>query len=181
MRRWRFSADWFGGDSLPPSTEYYPLPDEALAPAPHQSAGIPLWIGSWGSKAGLRRVARLADGWLASAYNTTPEGFAAGRALLADQLHEQGKSPEGFPNALATMWCWITESRAEADRVLTQVLAPQLNRDPEELRAQVCVGSAEHCAELLSRYAEAGCERVYFWPLGEEARQIELVAAEVAP
>ena len=79
------------------------------------------------------------------------------------------------------MWTWVTESRAEADRVLTEVLAPPLGRDPDALRDQVCVGSAAQCAELLSRYAEAGCRRVYLWPLGEEARQVELVAAEVAP
>ena len=74
------------------------------------------------------------------------------------------------------MWTWVTESRAEADRMLSDVLAPVLRRDADELRAQVCVGSAEHCAELLSRYAEAGCERVYIWPLGDEPRQIELLA-----
>ncbi len=79
------------------------------------------------------------------------------------------------------MWTWVTESRADADRALTKVLAPLLGRDPEELRAQVCIGPAAHCAELLSRYAEAGCRRVYIWPLGDEARQIELVAEEVAP
>ena len=39
---------------------------------PRGGSGVPLWIGSWGSEPGLRRVARLADGWLASAYNTTP-------------------------------------------------------------------------------------------------------------
>jgi alkanesulfonate monooxygenase SsuD/methylene tetrahydromethanopterin reductase-like flavin-dependent oxidoreductase (luciferase family) len=133
-----------------------------LAPAPHRP--IPLWIGSWGSRAGLARVARLADGWLASAYNTAPERFAEARARL----------PDGFPNALATMWTWITEDRAEADRMLAGVLAPMLRRDPEEL--QVCIGSAQHCAELLARYAEAGCGRVYCWPLGDEARQIELLA-----
>lgn len=44
----------------------------------------------------------------------------------------------------------------------------------------MCVGSAEHCAEPLSRYAEAGCQRVYLWPLGDEPRQLELVANEVA-
>ena len=41
--------------------------------------------------------------------------------------------------------------------------------------------AAGHCAELLSRYAEAGCDRVYLWPLGDEARQLELVAGAVAP
>ena len=59
----------------PDETRFYPLPDAELEPAPVQEGGVPVWIGSWGSKAGLRRVARLADGWLASAYNTTPEGF----------------------------------------------------------------------------------------------------------
>lgn len=170
-----------GGRPLPPTTRYYRLPQEGLTPRPRQSGGIPLWIGSWGSAAGLRRVARLADGWLASAYNTTPERFAAARAKLAAQLRARGRSPEGFPSALATMWTWVTESRSEANRVLTQILAPLLGRDPEELRGQVCVGPAAHCAELLSRYSEAGCGRVYLWPLGDEARQIELVAADVAP
>jgi hypothetical protein len=65
--------------------------------------------------------------------------------------------------------------------MLAEVLAPVLGRDPDELRRQVCVGSAEHCAELLSRYAEAGCERVFLWPLGDEPRQLELVAGAVAP
>jgi Luciferase-like monooxygenase len=128
-----------------------------LAPAPGRS--IPIWIGSWGSKAGLRRVARLGDGWLASAYNTTPETFGVARQVL----------PDGFPNALVTMWTWITED------------APLLNRDPDVLREQLCVGPAERCAELLSRYARAGCERVHLWPLGDEPRQIELAATAVLP
>jgi alkanesulfonate monooxygenase SsuD/methylene tetrahydromethanopterin reductase-like flavin-dependent oxidoreductase (luciferase family) len=142
---------------------------------------IPIWIGSWGSAAGLRRVARFGDGWLASAYNTTPERFASGRELLAAELPKQGRSADGFPNALVTMWTWVTEDRAERDRVLRDVLAPKLKRDPEELADQVCVGSAERCAELLSAYARAGCGRVYLWPLGDEGRQLELVATEVAP
>ena len=58
-------------------------------------------------------------------------------------------------------------------------LSSRLRRDPDELRTQVCVGSAEHCAELLSRYSDAGCQRVYFWPLGDEPRQIELIAEAV--
>jgi alkanesulfonate monooxygenase SsuD/methylene tetrahydromethanopterin reductase-like flavin-dependent oxidoreductase (luciferase family) len=170
-----------GGRPLPPTTRYYGLPREGLAPRPRQTGGIPLWIGSWGSAAGLRRVARLADGWLASAYNTTPERFAGAREKLAAGLRARGTSPETFPSALATMWTWVTESRSDANRVLTQVLAPLLGRDPEELRGRVCVGPAAHCAELLSRYSEAGCGRVYLWPLADEARQIELLAADVAP
>ena len=167
-------------EPFPDDARYYPVPsDVSLAPDPPH--GIPLWIGSWGSRAGLARVARAADGWLASAYNTTPDRFSAGRALLARELDDRGRDADAFPNGLATMWTWVSKNQPESDRVLADVLAPLLNRDPDELRGQVCVGSAEHCAELLSRYAESGCRRVYLWPLGDERRQLELVADKVAP
>ena len=59
-------------------------------------------------------------------------------------------------------------------------LLQQLAGD-DALRGQLCVGSPADCAELLSRYAEAGCGRVYLWPLGDERRQIDRLAAEVLP
>jgi alkanesulfonate monooxygenase SsuD/methylene tetrahydromethanopterin reductase-like flavin-dependent oxidoreductase (luciferase family) len=170
-------------EGKPSSTEatYYRLPsDVELAPAPRHGR-IPLWIGSWGSDAGLRRVARAGDGWLASAYNTTPDRFAAARDRLARELEDRGREAQDFPNALATMWTWVATDRAEGDRVVRDVLAPILNRDPDELRDQLCIGPAAHCAAVLSDYAAAGCQRVYLWPLGDERRQIELVANEVAP
>jgi len=170
------------GEAMPMDARYYLVPpDLELTPAPRRRGGVPLWVGSWGSKAGLARVARSGDGWLASAYNTTPERFSVARELLARALQDRGRGAQDFPNALATMWTWVSTDRAAGDRVLAGVLAPMLKRDPEELRGQVCIGPAEHCAELLSRYAEAGCQRVYLWPLGDEQRQLELVASKVAP
>src|SRR5512132_157709 len=91
---------------------YYSAPSAGLSPPPRQPGGVPLWLGSWGSRAGLRRVARLGDGWLASAYNTTPALFAEARARLDARLMEYGKSPDTFPNGLATLWFYLTEDRA---------------------------------------------------------------------
>lgn len=162
------------------SPRHYPVPgDVELAPRPERR--IPLWIGSWGSDAGVRRVARAGDGWLASAYNTTPDRFAAARGALTRELEARGRDGTAFPNALATMWTWVTADRAESDRIVGDVLAPLLKRDPDDLRGRLCIGPAEDCAALLSEYAAAGCQRVYLWPLGDEQRQIELVASEVAP
>jgi alkanesulfonate monooxygenase SsuD/methylene tetrahydromethanopterin reductase-like flavin-dependent oxidoreductase (luciferase family) len=166
-------------NEAPPESRRYSLPDSRLTPAPRRN--VPIWIGSWGSKAGLRRVARLGDGWLASAYNTTPDTFKKGRESLSQVLRSQGRDPDRFPNALVTMWTWITSDRRDADRALRDVLAPLLGRDPEALRDQLCIGPPEKCAELLSRYARAGCERVHLWPLGDERRQIELAATAVLP
>ena len=38
--------------------------------------------------------------------------------------------------------------------------------------------SAPSCS---TRYAEAGCSRVHFWPIGEEERQLDLLAQRVLP
>jgi len=170
-----------GGVQPPAGGKHFTVPEARLLPVPRPGGAVPLWVGSWGSTAGMRRVARLGDGWLASAYNITPVGFAAASALLREELAAAGRPAGGFPHALVTMWTWITEDRAEADRVLTGRLAPLLKRDPAALRGRVCVGPAGMCAELLSGFAEAGCGRVHFWPLGAEARQIELIASKVLP
>jgi alkanesulfonate monooxygenase SsuD/methylene tetrahydromethanopterin reductase-like flavin-dependent oxidoreductase (luciferase family) len=169
------------GGPWPEGLRFYPPADVRLAPPPRQSGGIPLWIGSWGSEAGLRRVARLADGWLASAYNTTPERFREAGELLGEELEASGRGCHAFPNSLATMWTWVTDDEAEAETTVNRRLAPILHRDAGELRDQLCIGAPGHCAELLSAYATAGCDRVYIWPLADERRQIELVAAEVVP
>src|SRR3954465_15975331 len=169
------------GDPEPEDRRFYAWPVSRLAPAPRRAGGVPLWIGSWGSKAGLRRVARLGDGWLASAYNTTPEVFSSAKQSLCEQLDARGRDPDRFPNALASMWTWITEDAREADSVLREVLAPMLRRDPDELRDQLCIGPAAKWAERLSRYARGGCERVSLWPRGEEPQQVELATTAVLP
>jgi alkanesulfonate monooxygenase SsuD/methylene tetrahydromethanopterin reductase-like flavin-dependent oxidoreductase (luciferase family) len=143
-------------ESPPDDTRYFTAHDLALRPAPVQAGGVPLWIGSWGSAAGLRRVARLGDGWLASAYNTTPDQFASANGLLGDELRRQGRHAEQFPNALVTMWTWITESQSERERILSDVLAPLLNRPVDELRERVCVGSAEKCGSFSHGMRAAG-------------------------
>jgi alkanesulfonate monooxygenase SsuD/methylene tetrahydromethanopterin reductase-like flavin-dependent oxidoreductase (luciferase family) len=53
--------------SAPPFEGRFYNTAEELEPRPNRPNGPPIWIGSWGSEAGLRRVARLGDGWLASA------------------------------------------------------------------------------------------------------------------
>ena len=169
-------------DEPPPATlSHYSTAGLAARAGSTPGGGVRLWIGSWGSKAGLRRVARLGDGWFASAYNTTPERFRVAKESLSQNLRARGRDPDRFPNALVTMWTWITEDARDADRALREVMAPLLRRDPDALQDTLCIGPAEKCAELLSRYARAGCKRVYLWPLGDEPRQIELATTSVLP
>ena len=160
---------------------FYSTAGFTLAPAPAQRPGPPIWIGSWGSAPGLRRVARLADGWLASGYNTTPELFARAWKDVQAEVAARGRDVAGFPNGIATMWSYVTEDRARADAVLADVLAPMLNRPVEQLRAILPIGSAKECAEKLLAYARAGAQRVFLWPLADERAQLEVFRERVVP
>ena len=152
-----------------------------IEPKPLQKPNPPIWIGSWGSDAGLRRVARLGDGWLASAYNTMPDQFSAGLAKLQEQLKNVGKDPATFPNALVTMFMYITEDKSEAEQVLSETLVALLKRPVDELRARLLVGSPQACAEKLAAYKAAGVERVFVWPTKDELDQLTVFQQKVAP
>jgi alkanesulfonate monooxygenase SsuD/methylene tetrahydromethanopterin reductase-like flavin-dependent oxidoreductase (luciferase family) len=171
----------WGNDAEPFVGRFYSTEEVQLLPAPVQPGGPPIWIGSWGSDAGLRRVARLGDGWLASAYNTTPELFADARARLGGYLRENGKDATNFPNGLATMWFHITEDRAEADRILQQRLAPVIHRPEETLRERLPVGPANAFVEKLTAFRDAGVQRVFIWPVADEQRQLELFCEQIRP
>jgi alkanesulfonate monooxygenase SsuD/methylene tetrahydromethanopterin reductase-like flavin-dependent oxidoreductase (luciferase family) len=159
--------------------EFYGADGLALDPLPSPPPEV--WFGSWGSDVRLRRMAGVADGWLASAYNTTPSRFAEDRARLDGHLADAGRDPRAFPNAVATTWLHVTDDDAEADRVLRDVLAPLLGRDAGELADQLPVGSAGRCAELMNQYAAAGVQRVLLWPVRDPVRQLELFADAVRP
>jgi probable F420-dependent oxidoreductase len=171
----------WSGESPPFRGEFYSTEGLTLEPYPAQRPGPPIWIGSWGSEAGLRRVARLGDGWLASAYNTTPEAFATARRRLAERLRSLGREPDGFPNAIATMFFYITQERAASERIVREVLSPTLKRPQEELQERLLVGSAEECAEKLAAYRAAGANRIFLWPVEDELGQLATFRERVAP
>jgi alkanesulfonate monooxygenase SsuD/methylene tetrahydromethanopterin reductase-like flavin-dependent oxidoreductase (luciferase family) len=160
---------------------FYSTAGFTLAPTPAQRPGPPTWIGSWGSVAGLKRVARLADGWLASGYNTTPELFAEAWSDVQAEVAARGRDAARFPNGIATMWCYVTADRARADAVIADVLAPMLKRPVDQLRAILPIGPAEECAQKLLAYALAGAQRVFLWPLADERAQLEVFRERVMP
>jgi probable F420-dependent oxidoreductase len=168
-------------DDTPFVGRHYATTDLRLEPRPVRADGIPIWVGSWGSDAGLRRVARLADGWLASAYNTTPELFADGWQRLHEMLETDGKDATAFPNAIATMWFHIADDRDDAERVFQERLVPHVRRDADELRTRLSFGPADEFARKLRTLADAGVQRVYVWPIADEVEQLERFATEVRP
>ena len=171
----------WSADGKPFTGRFYSTAGIELEPRPLQRPGPPIWIGSWGSDAGLRRVARLGDGWLASAYNTMPDQFRIGLGKLEHELKNRGKDPATFPNALATMFMYITEDRAKAERVLSEIIGALLKRPVEQMRERLLVGAPEACGAKLAAYKDAGVQRVFLWPVADELEQLTIFQRKVAP
>lgn len=165
------------GEPTGPGGAYYAV-DSRLAPLADPPPQV--WFGSWGSDRRLAAMAAVADGWFASAYNATPEQYAEVRVRLDGHLRAAGREPGAFPDSVATTWLYVTESRIEAERILHDVLAPVLGRDPAQL-AHLPVGGAQHCAEALAAYAVAGADEVLLWPVRDSLHQVELCADLVPP
>lgn len=171
-----------GRDDVPFAGRFYSTAGVTLEPPPSQPGRPPIWLAGWGGPRGLRRAAELGDGWIASAYNTTPERFAASWARVREHLAARGADPARFATGVATCWCHVTEDRAAAERVLADVLSPLLGRPVEALRELALpIGPAEVCARRMRAFADAGAQRVFIWPLGDDLRQLELFAEEVLP
>jgi alkanesulfonate monooxygenase SsuD/methylene tetrahydromethanopterin reductase-like flavin-dependent oxidoreductase (luciferase family) len=139
----------------------------------------PLWIASWGSEAGLRRVACHGEGWLASAYHATPEHFTKCLSYLTTQLERLGKEPSAFPNAMATMYLHLTDDPAEATSVLQTLVSPR--HAPTDLRDRSLIGPPGDCTEKLQKLTAAGVQEVFVWPVRDEVQQLRRFADEVFP
>jgi alkanesulfonate monooxygenase SsuD/methylene tetrahydromethanopterin reductase-like flavin-dependent oxidoreductase (luciferase family) len=139
----------------------------------------PIWIASWGSEAGLRRVARHGDGWLASAYHGTPQHIEESLAYLRGQLAALGKDPAGFPVALATTYLFVSEDPVVLRTALELVVSP--TAAPSDLQDRLLIGTPEECVDRIRGLEAAGIEEIFVWPVRDELLQLRFFAEEVIP
>jgi alkanesulfonate monooxygenase SsuD/methylene tetrahydromethanopterin reductase-like flavin-dependent oxidoreductase (luciferase family) len=177
---------------LPFKGRFYDTEGVILEPTPVQKPSLPIWIGSWGSNAGLRRVARLADGWLSSAGpgHQSPEQFAADVKRLNTFLVQEGKDPASFSNAVSTMALFISEDTEELARIGGPGYAPRpegigvvqpAKRPFEDAHAHDMVGTRAACIDKVRRWKAAGAQALFLVPRGPDPLgQMRIFMHEVA-
>ena len=158
---------------------FYDTTGVSMEPRAVQQPCVPIWIGSWGRPAGLRRVARLADGWLSSAGpgHQTPEQYEKDVALLNSYLLEEGKDPGAFPNAVSTMALFVSDDPAELAEHGGPGFVPRPagvgvqqpeTRPADDPHAHDMVGTRAYCIEKVRRWQAAGAQALFLVPRGPD-------------
>ena len=179
-------------DVQPFEGKFYNTREVNLEPKPVQKPSLPIWIGSWGSDVGLRRVARLADGWLSSAGpgHQSPEQFAEDIKRLNGYLVQEGKDPASFPSAVSTMSLFISEDRDELVRIGGPGFVPRppgvgvrqpAQRPLDDPHAHDMVGTRAECIDKVRRWTAAGINALFLVPRGADPLgQMRLFLNDVA-
>lgn len=163
------------------SGKYYQLEKISIAPMPFQKPHPPIFVGTWGSsEAGLKRTAKYGDGWMASAYNITPDKFREKWNMLLSYRKRLGKDSESFENCLMSMFGYINSDKDRVHRMVKDRLSPALGRPAEQLENLLLFGSVEECIQKINVLYEAGVMRLHFWPISDFEEQIEIFRKEIA-
>ena len=158
---------------------YYKFKKVVVAPRPFQKPHPPILIGSWGSDIGLRRVAKYGDGWMASAYNITPDKFKAKWKTLLSYRKDMDKDTTRFGNSVVSMFGYIDNNKEKIRKIVRDVLSPVLGRPAEELETLLLFGSIDECIKKIKAFLEAGVNSIHFWPVNNYIEQIEIFSKEI--
>ncbi len=160
---------------------YYRFQDVTVAPPSIQKPCPPIWLSSWGAPAGIRRVARLGDGWVASAWHSTPEEFHTALGALNSALAARGKDPAAFPNAVDTMFMFIHRDGNKARQVAAPIIEKATRQSFDSASGHYLVGSYPECQALLERWINAGAKQICLWPVVDPIGQIKSFGEHLLP
>ena len=128
-----------------------------LEPKPVQPGGVPIWLASNNIEPGLRRVARMANGWLNNI--TDPQTYRDCLEKIRAYAAEAGRDPQAIePGLYFTLAAGGREAIVEGQTFLSQYY----NRPYDAVaKTMLCVmGSWEKVTAQIRAYHEAGARTV---------------------
>jgi len=152
------------------SGKHFRFEDTLVTPAPFQKSGVPVWMAAW-TPVGLRRAARIADGWIADPIQSLPvikdfarryreAASASGRkpfvclmrdAVIADSM-EQAEAESG--PTMYTHRFYFHYGAYMPDDYLKDVRSPRELSFRKCARDRLIVGSPDDCLEQLARWQQ---------------------------
>jgi alkanesulfonate monooxygenase SsuD/methylene tetrahydromethanopterin reductase-like flavin-dependent oxidoreductase (luciferase family) len=164
-----------------------------MLPKPVQSP-CPIWlttnagrlentqVGAGGSDFALRRVGRVADGWMT--HTVTPEGFRWALGRIHEAGDAAGRDMSRFGNIVTAVLNIHDDpdaAMADAKQYLDRYYGA--NYTPERLHAWGPIGTPAQCAAWIRRFHGSGCQGFTFRlaTSGDAMRQLQRLTEEVLP
>jgi probable F420-dependent oxidoreductase len=137
---------------------FFHLDDASVAPLPARP--LDLWLGGR-APAGLRRIGRLADGWLGSA--VTPDEAGVARSLIEETAKEAGREIE--PDHYGTNIAVIPPGATVTDAAIARIARRRPDLDPKLLVAH----GWDAAREQVRRFVDVGLTKFVVRPAGTVA------------
>jgi probable F420-dependent oxidoreductase len=161
---------------------FFQFEEVVMQPPPRQAGGPPIWCGGR-SEPALRRIARLADGWMS--YVVTPDMFRKGLETIGAAASAAGRSfDRGFGTA-HLLFTRVDDTYEKALDAATVSLSTRYAMDFRKAAQRYCaLGPATQVVESIRRFHEAGARHVildFVGPYEERFAEIERFAREALP
>ena len=158
--------------------KYYQFKEIGVLPKPIQKPGIPIWIAASDNENSLKRVAKLANGWVTIAHNL--EDFTIRRRKIDAYAAEFGRQNDVRGSLLFASlgkdggvskdegWSWMERF---------------FGRPRSEITNQATIfGTVKECAETLHRYIDAGLTGLIIRiASSDEKNQMQRIVEELKP
>jgi len=139
---------------------HFTLNKVTIQPKPVRPELPPLWIGGR-SKAALRRVAKLGDGWMAS--QVTPEEIALGKKLIEETGKLIGRSVDADHYGVILNFALAETSKA-AKELAQPYLTPDKQRQDINSKDISAIGTVDEVIGLINRFITAGATKFVMRP-----------------
>ena len=157
--------------------ELWQLEGVPMSPKPVQKPHPPLWFGGR-HPTGLRRAARMADGFMGAGSTSTSQ-FREHVKTILGELGRLGRDPADFPIS-KRVYIAVDDDADRAERRLREWFGSWYGR--AEMGSAVSVwGSVDACVEGLMEVVDAGAEMLMLNPVFDYEEHLEVLAADVGP
>jgi alkanesulfonate monooxygenase len=153
------------------------LKDVRMAPRPEPAPSV--LIGGYVDRV-LRRVAKMADGWITYFY--TPESFSKAWSSIRSFAEQLQRDPDTLSNVAQLPSC-VDDSFESADRRVRAFVGEYFDTAEwsESTVESAIRGTAEQCAEQIQRHLDVGAQHIVLVPDEYRIDQIDAIATDVLP
>jgi probable F420-dependent oxidoreductase len=158
--------------------KFFRLNNVTVGPKPLQSPHPPIWMGGGGTEPALKRIARLADGFICG--SSAIPNFASIWSKIENFAQGIGRNSADIERAGLTFMA-LDDNRTRAVEACGAYLERYYGSVRVDIEKTYLVGSPESCAEKINAFLQCGLSTLIIGLVVPELKQFDLFAQRTLP